>query len=449
MTKNVFTSSIVFGLLTTALVIGCSSADSTDDGDSSESAYRKKPKATENWSNLTLALPTGSCQPGGSCAHPLGAVANIQLDGAAVTLAAANRIKPGDHTVTVNGVSTIVTLAAGASKTLTLPTAHRKCTAAGLPSVATTDFGKTITLANAACPSTTALSTSSGGGAKPSITLFWYNWGCPAGNVTGALSTATNAAACAALRTDRVYSVNVNGACIDLRQTRADGQYGINPVEACNAYVAGDTSWVALGSTGAQLQDYDLAFVPGKYEVVVGTGADAKTQSFTLKDGDASSEIAVSLPVVGSISAVFKTNLSFADARELPDAATATITSSCGGDRNYSVPASVTTQLKLTAFAVNTCTYTLSAGGRTTTLDQTTTNAVTLHRVDVDNVEITRENGSVYTVAGKYEIFFGGARVAGPFNTNTGVDLLGGTYELVTTFSTADGPQTQHETLTL
>ena len=52
-------------------------------------------------------------------------------------------------------------------------------------------------------------------------------------------------------------------------------------------------------------------------------------------------------------------------------------------------------------------------------------------------------------MTGTYELYFGGTRVAGPFPTNSGVDLLPGTYELVTSFSTADGPQVQRETLTL
>jgi hypothetical protein len=64
-------------------------------------------------------------------------------------------------------------------------------------------------------------------------------------------------------------------------------------------------------------------------------------------------------------------------------------------------------------------------------------------------VEVTREDGSRYTTSGKYELYYGGSRVAGPFDTNTGIDVLGGTYELVITFSTADGPQTQRHTIQL
>ncbi|MDB4939444.1 MAG: hypothetical protein JWP87_6416 [Labilithrix sp.] len=445
MNKLFFGTSLVLGLAAT-LSIGCSSV--ADDGSEQlDSEYRKKPTATENWSSLTVQLPTGSCQPGGSCSRPLGAAANITLDGAAIALGAANRIKPGDHTLAVNGAGTKVTLAAGASRTMVLPTARRKCQAAALPSVAQTDFGSTITLSNAACPAKASLVTGPGGGTKPVIELHYYNWGCPAANITGTLDASSNATTCAGLRADRIYSVKVNGVCTDLQATRPDGQNGISPAEACNSYVAGDTSWlIAAANNGAVFADYDLAYVPGEYSLAIPSGSTTTTQKFTLKEGD-TSEIAVALPVIGAIPATFATSVKFLDPRELPDAQIATITSSCPNDRKYNLPATSTTALNLKAFVAN-CVYTFNAAGRTVTLNQTASNAISMNRLDVDNVTVTRENGTTYEVAGKYELFFGGTRVAGPFNTNSGIDVLPGTYELVTSFSTADGPQTQRETLT-
>lgn len=445
--KSVALASSLFLLGLAGPLAGCSSTIDTDAD--TESELRKKPKANENWSSLTVQLPTGSCQPGGSCSRPLGAAASILLDGSAVTLGAANRIKPGAHTVTVNGSSTTVTLAAGSSKTLVLPTARRKCQAANLPSVAQTDFGATVALSNAACPSSASL-TVNGTVAQPGITLHTYNWNCPAANVTGSLNASMNAASCGTIRTDRVYSVNVDGRCINLQQTRPDGQHGINPAEACSAYVAGDLSWLNAGTLTnvAQLLDYDLAFVPGDYSVAIGTGSGATSKKFTLKEGN-TAEIDLALPVIGSVPTTFSTNISFADPRELPDAAAATITSTCSGDRSYTVPATSTTALKLKAFTASSCVYTFSAGGRTVALSQSSANNVKLQRLDMDHVEVTREDGSTYTVAGTYELFFGGTRVAGPFNTNTGIDLLPGTYELVTSFNTVDGAQTQRETINL
>ncbi len=437
-------SSIVLGLAA-ALSIGCSlDASETDE---SESEYRKKPKATENWSSITVELPTGSCQPGGTCSRPLGAAASVTLDGKAIALGAANRVAPGDHTLVVNGVGSTIKLVAGKSRTLTLPTAHRKCTAANLPTVTQTDFGSSVSIANAACPSSaTLVASGSGNSGKPAITLYKYDYGCPSGHAVGTLGTSSNGAQCTSLTAERVYSVNVNGRCVDLTQTRADGGSGINPKDACNLYVGGDTSWVPASSSSNQtkIQDYDLAFVPGEYSVAIGSS----TKTFKLKEGD-TSEIAFALPVEGSVPGVFSTNISFADARELPDASTATITSSCSGDRSYSLPATTRVTQKHKAFAATNCVYTFAAAGRTEALSQTRTNAIKLQRLDVDDVEITREDGTTAIVGGTYELFFGGVRVAGPFNTNTGIDVLPGTYELVTSFSTADGPQKQRDTLTL
>lgn len=443
--KNIIMKgAVLFGVLAT--VFGCSAITGDEGEESSADDLRKKPKGSENWSNLTVQLPTGSCQPGGSCSRPLGQTATIALDGANIALGAVQRIKPGGHTIAVNGVSTTVNLNAGDSKTFVLPTARRKCTAAGLPNVSQTDFGKNVALSNAACPSTAQIDPTSGGSsAKPNVVLHWYNWNCPSANVTGSLTSTTTSSQCSSLRSDRVYSVSVNGQCVNLQSARPDGQTGISPTEACNLYVSGDVSWAnsALQTT-AKLADHDIAFVPGKYTVTVGS----TTDSFTLTQGE-QEEVALTLPVIGSVPDVFKTNISFADPRELPDAVAATITSSCSGERAYSVPATTTTQLKLNAFVESACVYTLNAAGRQVALSQTTTNSVKLYRLDVDNVEVTKEDGSTYTTTGKYEVFFGGTRVAGPYNTNTGIDLLPGTYELVVTFNTADGPQTQRETFTL
>jgi hypothetical protein len=445
MKNTIIRGAVLFGALAT--IIGCSAITSDDEGESTDEGLRKKPKASENWSNLTVQLPTGSCQPGGSCSRPLGATANITLDGSAIGLGAVQRIKPGAHALAVNGVSTTVNLTAGESKTFVLPTARRKCTAAGLPTVSQTDFGKSVSLSNAACPSTAAIDTSTGTSTKPNVVLHWYNWNCPSGNVTGTLNSSTQASQCSSLRTDRVYSISVNGQCFNLQTNRPDGQYGINPAEACNLYVNGDLSWTAgnaVANNAANFADYDLAFVPGKYSVLVGSS----TETFTLAQGD-QKEIPLTLPVVGAVPDTFNTNISFLDSRELPDAAAGTITSSCSGDRSYSIPATTTTQLKLKAFEQSNCTYTLNVGGRQVTLSQTTTNTVKLNRLDVDNVEVTKEDGTTYTTTGRYEVYFGGTRVAGPYNTNTGIDLLPGTYELVITYTTADGQQTQRETFTL
>lgn len=72
-----------------------------------------------------------------------------------------------------------------------------------------------------------------------------------------------------------------------------------------------------------------------------------------------------------------------------------------------------------------------------------------LNRVDVDDVLITREDGTTYKVVGTYELYFGGVRVAGPYYTNSGIDMLTGEYEFVLRYRTAEGDQVSRQTINL
>jgi hypothetical protein len=215
------------------------------------------------------------------------------------------------------------------------------------------------------------------------------------------------------------------------------GQAGC--IAAANAILTRSTPGTGL------LTDAYQAFVPGPISATV-NGA---TQSLTLNEGD-ETDFAFTLPVVGSVPATFTTTVTFGDSRDNADAVRGTITSSCSGDRSYTIPSATGTPaaLTLTAFVNSGCTYTLNVGGRTQTLNQSMSNAVTLHRIDVDAVTITREDGSTYTVSGTYTLNFGGVQVAGPYNTGTGIDVLPGTYQFSLNYTDADGPKTQTQTLT-
>jgi hypothetical protein len=104
--------------------------------------------------------------------------------------------------------------------------------------------------------------------------------------------------------------------------------------------------------------------------------------------------------------------------------------------------------LALNAFVNAACTYTLNVAGRTQVLNQAQPNAITFHRLAVNAVTITREDGSTYTVNGTYTLNYGGVQVAGPYNTGTGIDVLPGTYQFSLSYTDFDGPQTQTQTLT-
>lgn len=95
---------------------------------------------------------------------------------------------------------------------------------------------------------------------------------------------------------------------------------------------------------------------------------------------------------------------------------------------------------------------------------------VPVERLDVDDVEVEKEDGSTYNVKGQYVVYkqgpnnswlpitqyqqsyYGGCsgtRAAWSAPTGTGLDLPPGTYRLVITYNTAEGAKTKDEVVTL
>ena len=210
-------------------------------------------------------------------------------------------------------------------------------------------------------------------------------------------------------------------------------------VAAANAILATSTPGIA------PLTDVYEVYVPGTLTATVNGTA----QTLTVNAGD-EVDFRINLPAIGTVPATFATTLTFADPRDNADALRGSVTSSCSGDTTYAIPSTTgaTAAVALNAFVNSTCTYTLNVGGRSQILSQTQANAVTLHRLDVDAVTITREDGSTYTAAGTYSLNFGGVQVAGPFNTGTGIDVLPGTYQFSLNYTDFDGAKTQTQTLT-
>ncbi len=419
------TSLCTIGIIGLVGISGCGPAtnptlasagsEAADDG----KADHISPTDSENWAHLTIALPQGSCQPGGTCLKPLGSAASPTIDGTAAQLGQAVRLKPGDHTLIVNGLSDSVTLTAGQARTLTLPIGHRKCQASSLQSVPKTDFGSTVTLANAACPSM-----ASPGAGLSNVALYSYYY-CGASYL---FYTLTPSSVCSTIPNSAVYSYMLGGVCTNTN--------AISSPSTCSSYLAG-----GLGSV--TLSDQDLAYVPGSLSISV----NGVSQTFTLAEGD-EKEFDLSLPAIGTVPGTFKTNISFADSRDNADAAVGTIVSSCTADRGYSIPGASSSKLALSAFVASGCTYTLKVPGGSQLLDQTKDNNITLHRIDVDDVSISREDGTTYVVKGSYQLHVGGVLVAGPFQTGTGIDVLPGTYDWDLSYTDADGTKTQHQTLT-
>jgi hypothetical protein len=394
---------------------------------------RVRPGDSENLARLTIALPTGSCLPGGTCSRPLTSGSfNLSVDGASVTLGQTLRLKPGEHSIASNGGVARVSVAAGEIRNYVLAVARSKCSPSPLPNVPFTDFGKNIAVTNVACPSK-ALSSIPVIANLASISPYF------AGSCTSLLTKfGTPGTPCSAYSSYAVTGVRSgNDACVAVTS--------INAQTACENATAGNWSWIGSANSTATstLLPTDIAFVPNTYQVTAHT----TPQSFTLTEGSIA-EIPVALDTVGSVPEMFATSIKFADAADLPSVGNAgQITSSCG-TRGFTIASLGRATLNLRAF-VDACTYTLNVAGRQLPLSQNAANAITLQRIDIDDVTVTREDGSSYLAKGTYELFFGGNRVVAPTPTNTGIDVLPGTYELVISYSTADGPKTQRQTLTL
>jgi hypothetical protein len=416
--------------------------ETSGDGAQGSSDLRINPTGSENLAYLTVQLPTGTCVAGGTCGKPLAHNPVLTLDGATLAFGSQQRIKKGDHVISVDGATMTVTLAAKEKRVVTLAVAHRKCVAASLPNVDATDFGATPVVSNVACP---AAVTVAGANANPfanGATLSTFYSGTP-GVCNGSVFFQNYTLANFSPTTCQGWT----GYTIVSASTSTTGRCGavnINAAQLCNEIIA--SNFTHLTSLfGADFLDQDLSFAPIAYQWNL---SNATSGTVTFKEGQIT-EVPVTLPVVGTLPAEFKTRIDFATTRELPDYTVASIRSSVAGEKTYSLPASANASLNLKAYVNTAATYTLTAAGRTVTLDQSKDNVIKLNRLDVDDVTITREDGTTYVVKGTYELYFGGTLVSGPAQTHTGIDALPGDYEVVIKYTTDEGPQVDRQTITL
>ena len=422
-----------------AAVILSSACSSSPEGvgSSDPNAIVINPTGHENEAHLILQLPNDACLPNASCPKVLGQTPPLFVDGVSVSLGANTRLKAGTHNVAVNGLGWQVTTTPGQHLTVTLPVVDAKCTNAGLPNVPQTDFGGSVNVTNAPCP-TTVQGSATGVPLGPANMNVYFDASCSyndgfSGRVYAADGSIESVCAAEAMSYGNfnLSYRNAQGTCV----TGGSGYQGCVGVEEA---LTGRFPGVAPLTSAFQ------AYPPGTVSVTVNNSM----QTLTVNSGD-EVDFNISLPALGTVPPTFATNVTFLSQRVNPDAAKGTITSSCGGDRSYTIPSSVQGPLALNAFVNGSCVYTLSVGGRTVTLDQTQANAISLNRVDVDDVTITREDGTTYTVKGTWTLNYGGVQVVGPYSTGTGVDVLPGTYEFSLSYTDFDGPQNQTQQLTL
>ena len=406
-------SLVLLSMLASAAA-ACSSA--VEPASASESDVRIRPGGNEKMARLTVALPRGTCWAGQGCARAAEPAA-IGLDGARAVLGAEYRLSPGAHTLKVGDRATTITLAAGETRNFVLSVVQRACKSPSLPE---THFGRIPSLGDCATVTTDGL------------TMVRYRE-----DVYAYISSAGNfqpivpRASCADMEARGGLYVDFPGGY----RLPEGTPFGA----ACAATMRFDCPAVGRLTTDAYRNLCEQTLVRPDFVVAAGPlSFKGASDTYDVKEGDVS-ELAFERALVGGPRDTFATTLTFADPRELPNAERSGIRSSC--ERNYEIPAGQA-QLNLRAFKFSECAYELYVPGRTLALGQDTANAVTLHRIDVDDVQVAREDGTTYTVRGTYELHAAGARIAGPFPTNTGIDALPGDYEIVVQYGTALGNQT-------
>jgi hypothetical protein len=258
---------------------------------------------------------------------------------------------------------------------------------------------------------------------------------------------------CSSLPKDPVGAVMIDKFCEFLFKPGADQATlcsAIQQTNCSNISGLGSCSINPLRGSWNQFDTGNYALLPGPYTFQTDTATGPGTDTEVLAEGDIKT-FTFQLPAFGTVPSQFTTNLTFADPRELPDAAIATITGNNVEDcaeRNYSVPHSASGMVTLKAFQYSQCQYSLNVSGRSQPLLQTADNNITLHRIDVDDVTVTREDGTTFTTPGTYQLYFQGKAIAGPYATNSGIDVLPGTYQLTVNYTTATGAQSNQYALT-
>jgi hypothetical protein len=426
----------------TALLAGAGCGSPVPSLGTSDDPVRIHPGGEENLSTLVLQLPAGACLPGSTCARPLAKTPALSLDGQAMSLGTGLRVLPGAHVLTVDRVSTTVTLVAGLTRTLTLPVAREVCSYESWPDEAVVEFGRAPSLRYAECPTRVSLDGKLVS-YQPPVDIYFNSANNCAGSWYGPYdlrsfdcSTLGGYAGGVWLGSHCVNTTFVPRAslCRALQENRCS-DVGID-----SGYCPSVNPFAGNFDVGT-----DVAVVPGDYGFAIETNAGPGSDVRTLHEGDLST-LAFRLPVLGAVPPIFRTNLVFAEPRELPDAASASITSNC--ENNYYVPSNAAGTLSLRAYRFAECNYVFSAAGRTVALSQTNDNGITLYRIDVDHVTVTREDHTTYETVGTYELYYQSQLVAGPYTTNSGIDVLPGTYDLVVRYQTAEGPKVNHYPLT-
>lgn len=389
------------------------------------------PTGEEHWARVTFRLPAGGCQLGVAAEGCQWYVdgRTFAVDGQRVPIAPL-RLRPGRHVVSLRGTAQTLTVAADEVRDFPLAAARLTCVELPWPATPRTDFGATHALARPQCPGWLR-STS-----PPPVVLFSESPTCKIASGHPGSATVLEASDDCASLSEGVWTsaFGAEGRC----------ERPLAPMSlraACEDYRRDPLRY---GRSAAPFEVGMNVFLPGDYVAPREGTTDVPVHLV----GDEATDLSIELPVVGALPAVFTTQVSFVDRPALRDAARPTITSSCPTDRRLELVTSGET-LELAAFQSPGCDYVLHAGPSAFPLDQAGQNRVLLRRLDIADVQVTREDGTTYKTPGRYTIRAADGTTTEEHATPSGLDVLPGTYEIITRFQTGDGEQQHRSTVTL
>ena len=389
------------------------------------------PTGEEHWARLTFRLPAGGCQLGVAAEGCQWYVdgRTFAVDGQRVPIAPL-RVRPGRHVISFRGTAQTLTVAADEVRDFPLAAARLRCVELPWPVMPRTDFGATHELTRPPCPGWLRSAS------PPPVVFFSESATCTIASGHPRSATILDGSDDCAALSDTVWTsaFGAEGRCV-----RPPTPMSLR--EACEDYRRDPLQY---GRSAASFDGGRSVFLPGDYLAPREGTTDVPVRLI----GDAVTDVSIELPVVGALPAVFTTRVSFLDPPALPDAARPTITSSCPTDRRLELVTARGT-VELSAFQSPGCDYVLHAGPSAFPLDQAGQNRILLRRLDIADVEVTREDGTTYTTVGRYTIRAADGTTTDEHATPSGIDVLPGTYEIITRFQTGDGEQQHHSTITL
>ena len=461
------------------LLAACASTDASELTSASD-PLRITPTTGDAVGGLRVSLPAAACAPGGTCASPLGVLPIVRVDGKVVSLGATTFVASGDHVVTVQNPLTFVSdaittrkavnVGVGTTVEVNLAVLDRTCKV-GTGRPAHVDLGDEVTGPFVGCTMITAIGDTATDGnlentgmAAATMTLY-PDYGCKTGGVEVTASTDCNAitgsyVSAGAGLCDSLYTSTSTGSapaqaiCRAAKDAAANATVlfssyydlasSLNPATTCGTTALHNDFYLRQRNTLTRWSKYQvhpscddlknasvghIAVVPGTITLSNGAG------TRTLAAGDVTT---LDLDFAYRDRYVSTRHVSFLSDRALPDAAPTLV--QCGTS-SFRLTRATAGDAAFT-YDGNACSPFITLGGEKREFNYEEPGPGQVQRIEMDDVPVT-VGGVVTPVRGTYEVYKGANLVAGPFPTNTGVDVWPGSYTVVLKWTAAGTPLTR------